>query len=129
MIAELRFEPLGALASEILGAIRVRKVPIFEKRLDYILEREPPDHVQKALFEIVRHVVAQQEFSKRYDAILSRHEFPENETIRQTLARMAAEGDMEAEMLLPFLSEVAVDRSELVAVADFATRVGYSGST
>jgi hypothetical protein len=129
MPAQLRYEPLSALALEILGAIKVRKVPIFEKRLDYILEREPPDRVQSALVEIVRHVVAQQEFSKRCGAILSRYEFPENETIGQTFARVAAEGDMEAELLLPFLSEAAIERSEMAAVADFAKRVGYSGST
>ena len=126
MLAEFRYEPLGALALEILGAVRVRKVPIFRKRLDYILEREPPDRLQGALVEIVRYVTAQQEFSRRRDAILGRFEFPENETIRQTLVRMAAAGDMDAECLLPFLSEVAIDRSELIAVADFAKRAACS---
>ena len=122
MLAEFRYEPLGALALEILGAVKVRKVPIFKKRLDYILEREPPDRVQDALIEIVRHVAAQQEFSKRCDAILSRFDFPEDETIRQTLVRMAGAGDRDAEVLLPFLGEVAIDRSELIAVAECARR-------
>jgi hypothetical protein len=129
MPAQLRYEPLSALASEILGAIKVRKVPIFERRLDYILEREPTDRVQVALFEIVMHVMAQQEFFQRCDAILSRYDFPEDETVKQTFARMAAGGNEEAEMLLPFLSEAAIERSEMLAVADFAKRVGYSGST
>jgi len=126
MIGEFRFQPLGALAAEILGAVRLRKVPIFQGRLDYILEREPADKVQQALVEIVRHVTAQQEFSRRYDDILRRYAFPESETIRQTLARIAAEGETDAELLLPFLTEVAIDRSEMAAVADFAKRVGYS---
>ena len=127
MLAEFRYEPLGALALEILGAVRVRKVPIFRKRLDYILEREPPDRVQGALVEIVKHVTAQQEFSRRCDAILSRFEFPEDETIQQTLVRMAGAGDRDAETLLPFLGQAAIDRSELIAVADFARRVACTG--
>jgi hypothetical protein len=126
MTGEFRFQPLGALAAEILGAVKLRRVPIFQGRLDYILEREPADKVQKALFEIVRHVTAQQEFSKRYDDMVRRHAFPESETIEQTLVRIASEGEADAGPLLPFLSEVTIERSEMAAVADFAKRVGYS---
>ena len=127
MLGEFCYEPLGALALEILGAVRVRKVPIFKRRLDYILEREPPERVQSALFEIVRHVTAQQEFSRRCDVLLSRVELPEDETIRQTLVRMADAGDRDAECLLPFLGEAAIDRSEMIAVADFAKRAADCG--
>lgn len=126
-MGELRFEPLGVLAAEILGAIRLRRVPIFERRLDHILEREPPDRVQKALIEIVRHVAAQEEFSRRSVEFLRRYEFPENETITQTLSRIAAEGDSQAGALLPFFRETAIERAEMIAVADFAKRVGYAG--
>lgn len=125
-MGELRFEPLGALAAEILGAIRLRRVPIFERRLDHILEREPADQVQKALIEIVRHVMAQEEFSRRSVELLRHYEFPENETITQTLSRVAAEGDSLAGALLPFFREAAIERAEMIAVADFAKRICYS---